>query len=294
MDRCVNTLLVLVHLQIVEHDIRDAVRVDAGRAVHVADAIDLFNHPRRRLRLIAFPDLTLHVRRSVRAILDAQLHAVPRVDVPGDLVDAHGHLFDGLPWMNLEVLAVAEKHERVPLIDEADIATLPAHFGAAYVGLDRVVGPVGASHEEARTAADGVIARADDHAAAVYRVRNALEIGGPPHRRSLEALEVECPRQRWNDTDARLTGDVPDGGLDEPSRSRCRRHKHTVSADRAAEKIERPLRLRGRSVSYEVALGVVQPEREGLFRARIQQRFVREHLDLRDWRRGRRGGRRRR
>ena len=57
--------------------------------------------------------------------------------------DAHGHLVGGLPRMQLELLAVAEEHQRVALVDQPDVAALAALLAAAHVGFDRVAGQSG-------------------------------------------------------------------------------------------------------------------------------------------------------
>ncbi len=72
-------------------------------------------------------------------VIDAQLHAIPLVGVPRER-HAHRHFVGGLPRMQLELLAVAEQHEAVALVDQADVAALAALLAPAHVGFDGVAG----------------------------------------------------------------------------------------------------------------------------------------------------------
>ncbi len=80
------------------------------------------------------PHLAAHARAAVRQLIDAQLHAIPLVGVPRER-HAHGHFVGRLPRMQLELLAVAEQHEAVALVDQADVAALAALLAAAHVAL---------------------------------------------------------------------------------------------------------------------------------------------------------------
>ena len=171
--------------------------------------------------------------------------------------------------MNLELLAVAEEHERVALIDQPDVAALTPHFGAAHVGFDGVVRPVGTAHEEPRAAADGLVARPDEHAAAVdaRSVRpsgSTSTTSAPPSVPSKSSVHGSGGITRTR----ACAADAADGGLDEARRSGGGRDVGAVGADGAAEQIERPLRLARRRAANEVALVVVQLQRERLLARR--------------------------
>src|ERR1700752_112752 len=117
-------LLVRVHAHVVEVDLRDTVAVEPGAASLVRDAVDLLDRPGLRLGLSGRPDLAAHLRGAILLTVDAGLHAVPDVRLPR-IRNLDGHLVGGLPGMQLELLAVAEQHEVVSLVDETDVTALP-------------------------------------------------------------------------------------------------------------------------------------------------------------------------
>ena len=159
-----------------------------GAAHLVRNLVDLLDRPRRGLGIAGRPHLAAHARGAVRLLIDAQLHAVPLVGVPRER-HAHGHLVGGLPRMQLELLAVAEQHQPVALVDQADVAALPALLAAAHVGFDGVAGQVRLAHEHLRAAADGVVARPHQHLAGAFdgALEHLARRAGPPRRRRFAA-----------------------------------------------------------------------------------------------------------
>ena len=92
--------------------LRDGAIVSIFSMVHAAGSASPGGHTLPRTRAVP----------SARFV-DPQLHPVPRVGVPRER-HAHRHLVGGLPGMQLELLAVAEQHEAVALVDEPDVAAL--------------------------------------------------------------------------------------------------------------------------------------------------------------------------
>jgi hypothetical protein len=182
--------------------------------------------------------------------------------------------------LNLEVLPVTEQHERVALVDETDIPALAAHFGTPHIRFHGVVRPLRPAHEEPRAAADSLVPRPYQDAASVDGGGNAFEVGCPPHRRGLHALEINRPRQSGNHAHARLTADACDRGFRpaEPAFGATYCHPRR----RRRQQIECPLRFGPWRSANEVALGIEELEGKRLLRSGIQKSFIREDLDLCD------------
>ena len=123
---------------------------------------------------------------AVGSVVDAQLHPIPRVRVPLER-DAHGHLIGGLPRVQLELLAVAEEHQRIPLIDEAGVTALTALLGHAHVGFDGVAlsgspapsGPSRGGRRFRRAAAPAPCRRPRRCAGTLCPVRRSTTSAGP-------------------------------------------------------------------------------------------------------------------
>ena len=229
------------------------------------------------------PHLAARAGLSVRLVVHAQLHVIPRVRLPS--IRHLGRPFDlRRPWLELELLRVPVEHQRVALSRNADIRHLPPPGVGPHVGLDGVVGPVGRADERAHPFEDRVVGRLLQHLLAVERRDRILARRGvdPAGRRRAVRVRVErlVPRQRPHDARARLAGNRAGGRLDDPrliDRGRGRRER--AGRHRALQPLQRP--GGGGLVAQEPSLRIEQsrPQLHGL--AGLEHHLGRRHLQER-------------
>ena len=180
--------------------------------------------------------------------------------------------------MQLELLAVAEEHERVALIDEPGVAALTPLLGAAHVGFNRVAAQVGRPDHHLGATADGVVAWPHEHLA--RRLRPCAGRLCRAHRSTTSAASSAACRDSRNQTSTAAA--VSPARAPGPSRRRrslsrnraeaSRRDVDAIGADRAGELIDRPCGRVGLLFANEIALGIEQPQAEVLFLAGCEQR----------------------
>ena len=152
------------------------------------------------------------------------------------------------PGLELQLLCRAVEDERVALSGHPDVGHLAPPLRRAYVGLERVVGPVRRSDKRAAALEDGVERLLLEHLLTVEGRDDEPSRHGvrPPGRNRAIGVAVEIlrPRQRVRHPRARLARQAAYRRLDQPGLldGLVGDRDGTVS-DRALETFERPGRL---------------------------------------------------
>ena len=102
------------------------------------------------------PHLALHARRPILEVLDAELHAVPGVRLPGERRETviAGFACQGC---NSSFWALPKRMRRIALRDNAGVALLTAAFGDAHVRFDGVVASMSTVPRNRRARRPGVL-----------------------------------------------------------------------------------------------------------------------------------------
>ena len=178
-------------------------------------------------------------------IVDAQLHAIPRVGVPLER-HAHRHLVGGLPRDAARASGRCRRAPAVALVDEADVAALAARFACRARRLrwcSRSVRPDPSApwrggRRFRRAAAPAPCRRPRPCAGTLCRARRSTTAGGalPPRsrNRSVHGSGGITRTRAW-------PVDAADGRLDEAGRVPVAGATYdAVGADRAGQLIDRP------------------------------------------------------
>src|SRR6185436_462198 len=111
-----------------------------------------------------------------------------------------------------------EEYQAVALVDQSNIAALPALLASANIRFHGVARETRLPKEDLGPAPDGVVTRTHQHLARTLHrpLKHLAGRAAPPRRWVLVrgAIEIKRPRQRLDDADTRRAADAADGRLD--------------------------------------------------------------------------------